>query len=598
MKTASIKTSTIIARTIKESLAMVTPILFIGSITVLLNGFPVQAYQDFLNAFLGGALRNIILIIQVSTIGILAVYITIACNLSYNRQMADGMRLVFKFGSLMGSLAGFIILVGLFVGEKDLSLLSGQGVFSAMVAGIVGAVLFRRFEKIFKTPKMIMVDGADTEFNAALHVILPFLCVTVCFAVANYLITVCFNVESVQHLFMKFVDAIFLKMHRSYLSGLLFIFLAGIMWCFGIHGNNVLNQVAEDMFTEIIPGQIVSKSFIDTFVNMGGTGCTIGLLVALMVFGRRNSTKKLTGMAFLPGIFNIGEMLVFGFPIIYNPPMAIPFVLAPILCFTNAFVFSKIGFLPPVTKEVIWTTPALMSGFIATGSIRGIIVQILNIIISAACYAPFVINNEKVSLERFTSSVDMLTDKLKKSEATGEKIVLTECDGNVGRTAKLLAVDLEVSLSAKNSDTVLDQEKNPLSVEYKHRYDENGRCISAKAKLLWEHGQYGEIYPPLVLKLARESGDLFRLESFLIESAIRESEALRHRFGEGLVMNVGITDKTLCNKKCIPFLQKMSDRYKLRSGNVHFDIIEGDEELSLSEIEDTKSRIRIFGYTI
>ena len=109
---------------------------------------------------------------------------------------------------------------------------------------------------------------------------------------------------------MKAVEAVFIKMHRSYFSGFLFIFLISIMWCFGIHGNNVLNQVADDLFVSIVPGEIVSKTFIDTFVYMGGTGCTIGLLIALMIFGKRSSSKKLSRMALLPVIFNVNELLV------------------------------------------------------------------------------------------------------------------------------------------------------------------------------------------------------------------------------------------------------------------------------------------------
>ena len=52
-----------IAHTIKVSLAMVLPILFIGSITVLLNGFPILGYQQFLDSFMGGMLRSLLLIL-------------------------------------------------------------------------------------------------------------------------------------------------------------------------------------------------------------------------------------------------------------------------------------------------------------------------------------------------------------------------------------------------------------------------------------------------------------------------------------------------------------------------------------------------------
>ncbi len=588
----------VIINTIKVSLAMVIPILFIGSMTVLLNSFPIGAYQDFLNSYLGGALRSIILMLQRSTVGILAIYITIALNFSYMNQVDGGNRIVLRFGSLLSSLTGFFILVGLFSGEADLSLLSGQGVFSAMLAGIIGSVLFRRFESKYKSGRSFFVDGANSAFNAALHIVLPFLGVIACFAVANYLITVCFNVDSVQHLFMKVMDAIFARMQRSYISGLLFNFLTSIMWWFGIHGNNVLNQVAESMFTEIIPGEIISKSFIDTFVNMGGTGCTIGLLVAMFIFGKRSTTKKLSGLALFPGIFNIGELLVFGFPVIYNPVMIIPFVASPLLCFSCAFIFTKTGFLPQVTNEVIWTTPPLLSGYLATGSARGIIMQLINIAISTACYAPFVILYENKAYGALSPAMEELVNILKKSEETGEEVILTECEGNAGRLAKLLAIDLEEAIFSIAPGDENTSSENPLKIKYQPQFDNEGKCIGAEALLRWEHKVQGTIYPPLVIEIAKESGNLYKLETLTIESAIKDSESMRKRFGEKFKLSINTTVSTLYDKRYVEFLKEMAICYKLRSGNI---CIEITEETALETTEQTGNlmdSIRKLGYAL
>ena len=597
MKAQLSKKVSVIARTIKTGLAMVIPVLFIGSITVLLNGFPIQEYQDFLNSFLGGALRSIIMTLQMTTVGTLAVYMTIAFNLCYMNQTEEGQRVVFRFGSLLGCLTGFFILVGFFSGDPDFSLLSGQGVFSAILAGIFGSVLFQKFEKLFKTRKTVFVDGADSEFNAALQVMLPFLAVILCFAAANYLITVIFGVQSVQHLFMKAVDAIFIRMHRSYFSGLLFIILISIMWWFGIHGNNVLNQVADDMFVALVPGEIVSKSFIDTFVNMGGTGCTLGLLIDMMIFGKRSSTKKLSKMAFLPNLFNIGELVVFGLPVIYNPLMIIPFIMSPVLCYTNAFLLTKAGFLPEVTNTVVWTTPAILSGYIATDSVRGIIVQLMNILLSAACYAPFVIMYEKKSLNELSSAMNELVGILKKSEETTEEVVLTECEGNVGRLAKLLATDLEVSLAASSPDSSSDNAESPLLIKYQPQFDNKGRCIGAESLLRWNHKRYGIIYPPLVVHLAKESGNLYQLETYIIEKSINDSESFRQCFGDKFKLSVNVTVSTLYEKKFTDFLQEIAEKYHLEQGNVCVEITEETELVTTEETGELIKNIRSFGYT-
>ncbi len=597
MKASISKRTAIVARAIKTGLAMVIPVLFIGSMTVMLNGFPNQAYQDFLDSFLGGILRTTIFSIQATTVGILAVYMTISLNLAYMDLTEEGSRLVFRFGSMLGCMTGFFILVGFFSGDIDLSLLSGQGIFSALLAGIIGSALFRRFEILFRMRVKVFVDGADSVFNAALHVILPFLAVVLCFSVANHLIIVCFGVQSVQHLFMKIVDLIFLKMKRSYLSGLLFITLISIMWCFGIHGNNVLNQVAEDMFVTIIPGEIVSKSFIDTFVNMGGTGCTIGLMLAMMIFGKRSSTKKLSRMALLPSIFNIGELMVFGLPVIYNPLMMIPFILTPVLCYSNAYLLTRIGFLPQVTNSVVWTVPAFYSGALATGSVRGVIVQLMNILISIACYAPFVMMYEKRSINESSLAMNELVGILKKCEETTEEIVLTECEGNVGRLAKMLANDLQVSLAASSAGSPSDKIESPLTMKYQPQFDNEGNCIGAEALLRWNHARYGIVYPPLVVHLAKEIGDLYKLETYIIESSVRDSEALRKCFGEKFKLSVNVTVTTLYDERFLRFIGELSGDYHLKPGNICLEITEETELVTSEETGDLIRKIRSFGYT-
>lgn len=590
----------IIAQTIRTGLAMLIPVLFIGSMTVLLNGFPSLAYQDFLDSFLGGSLRTLIRILQNSSVGILAVYLTVAINQSYINQTEEGQRLTIRFGSLLGCLAGYCILTGFFSGSPDYTMLSGQGVFSALIAGIVGSVLFKKFLNLFRTQKKIFVDGADSVFNAALHMILPFLAVTLCFVLFNGLITAVFKVQSVQHLFMRAVDALFLKMQRSYSSGLLFTSLTSVLWSFGIHGNNVLNQVAEDMFTALIPGEIVSKSFIDTFVNMGGTGCTIGLLLALFIFARRNSSKRLSKMALFPCLFNISEMLVFGFPVIYNPLLIIPFILAPVLCYTCSFVLTVIGFIPPVTAEVVWTVPPILSGYIATGSFMGIVAQIINIAISTACYAPFVILYEKKVLDESSQAMNELVNILKKCEETTEEVTLTECEGNVGKLAKLLASDIEASLSASSIDdydSAARRAESPLIIKYQPQFDNTGHCIGAESLLRWNHVRFGIVYPPLVIRLAKETGTLYDLETYIIEKSIRDSEGFRRVFGDTFKLSANVTVTTLFDKRFVPFLKTLADRYRIKQGNVCIEITEETELVTTEETGELIKQLRSLGYT-
>ena len=83
---------------------------------------------------------------------------------------------------------------------------------------------------------------------------------------------------------------------------------------------------------------IVNKPFFDSFVNLGGTGATLGLLIAIFIVGRRNKPYKvITNLSLAPGLFNINEPVMFGLPIVLNPIMFIPFILVPMVLVTVAY---------------------------------------------------------------------------------------------------------------------------------------------------------------------------------------------------------------------------------------------------------------------
>lgn len=88
---------------------------------------------------------------------------------------------------------------------------------------------------------------------------------------------------------------------------------------------------------------------------------------------------------------------MFGYPIVYNISMAIPFLLVPVMGIIVSYFATAIGFMNPCVALVPWTTPVLLSGFLATGADwRAIIVQALVLVLGILIYMPFVKINDKV----------------------------------------------------------------------------------------------------------------------------------------------------------------------------------------------------------
>ena len=138
------------------------------------------------------------------------------------------------------------------------------------------------------------------------------------------------------------------------------------------------------------PTNILTKEFFDCFVLIGGCGTTISLLLAIIIFSKNSSRRNMGYTAAIPMIFNINELMVFGLPIIFNPIMLIPFLATPLVCYSLSYASIATGIVPMITNEVEWTTPIILGGYTATGSVNGAILQVVNVIVGVLIYAPFV----------------------------------------------------------------------------------------------------------------------------------------------------------------------------------------------------------------
>ncbi len=137
----------------------------------------------------------------------------------------------------------------------------------------------------------------------------------------------------------------------------------------------------------------------DAFANYGGSGMTLGLLLAIFIASRRKDYREMAKMAFVPGIFNINEPVIFGLPIVLNPILVIPFVLTPFVNSLIGYVFISMELIPPIAYAVPWTTPGPLIAFLGTGgNWLALFVGLLCPAVSTLIYLPFVVAANKVNI--------------------------------------------------------------------------------------------------------------------------------------------------------------------------------------------------------
>ena len=116
---------------------------------------------------------------------------------------------------------------------------------------------------------------------------------------------------------------------------------------------------------------------LDSYVFLGGSGATLGLIIAIFIASRRADYRSVAKLALPSGIFQINEPILFGLPIIMNPVMLIPFVLVqPILAAIMIIAYS-LGIIPPITNMAPWTMPTGLGAFFSTnGSIAALLLAL------------------------------------------------------------------------------------------------------------------------------------------------------------------------------------------------------------------------------
>ena len=185
--------------------------------------------------------------------------------------------------------------------------------------------------------------------------------------------------------------------------------LISLFWLVGIHGNNMLAAVKEPLFKPLLYANTAlfqanakegyntfNLTMLQMFGEWGGSGVTLGLVIAIFIFGRRPDNRAIATLSVVPGLFNINETVTFGIPLVLNPILGIPFIVAPCVCIAVGYFLIELGICPPVVIEVPWTMPPLFLGFLATGGqFMGAVSQLIVIVLATVIYSPFVIFYER-----------------------------------------------------------------------------------------------------------------------------------------------------------------------------------------------------------
>lgn len=292
--------------------------------------------------------------------------------------------------------------------------MGAQGLFVAILVGLLVGELMSRLAKSDKL-EIKMPEQVPSAVARSFKVLIPIIITTIFFSVLNYFVKMAAP-GGLHELIYNIIQTPLTRMSQSLLSVLILALLSQSLWAMGIHGPNTIAAIRDTMFSEAgnanllhyaesgttwgAPYPITYSGLATAFSEYGGSGATLGLIIAMLIFSKNKESKSIAKLSLAPGLFNINEMVIFGLPIVLNPIYIIPFIIAPlvnIMIGYTAVMILKI--MPPVTIGIPWTTPGPLMPFLGTGgNIVALFVGFICLAVSVLIYSPFVIAANKAAI--------------------------------------------------------------------------------------------------------------------------------------------------------------------------------------------------------
>jgi cellobiose PTS system EIIC component len=395
---------------IRNGILSTLPLTIIGSFFVILLNFPITGYDEWIAPY-----RDILDIPFRFTVGAMALYasfgVAYALAGHYKMdQLSTGLLSVLAF--LLTSIVPVrvlepvegVIAAGRFL---NISALSAQSLFGAIVTSLLVVEIFRFF--ISRDIKIKLPDSVPPMVANSFTALIPSFVVIVLFWVVRHVLQ--FDINSL--ITMAVSPLKDLLVGNSLVGGLLTVFLIVFFWSLGIHGPAILGPIIRPMWDSAILENmevfaetgdaaqlptLFTEQFIQWFVWIGGAGSTLALVV-LFMFSKAKYLKELGKLSFLPGLFNINEPIIFGAPIVMNPMLIIPFILAPLVNVVVSYLFFTFGWIPMIMAKLPFTVPAPLAAIISTNwTIMAGLLVILNFTLSLIIYYPFFKMFEKQQL--------------------------------------------------------------------------------------------------------------------------------------------------------------------------------------------------------
>ncbi len=378
--------------------------------------------------------------------------------------------------------------------------------------------------------------------------------------------------------------------------GLTFAALNSVLWFFGIHGYYALLPLVEFLqeastlnYSTYLAGgagpYAMNLSLMGTFVFIGGSGATLSLVVALLLFSKQKSLR-LIAIASIPiGMINVNEILLFGLPIIFNPRLFLPFLVVPMLNVVTSLLAIQVGFIEVPSAAVPFNSPIIANAWIASdGDINAVMLQLFNVLVGCLIYYPAVCSLNRIYGNR-TIHIDFLDTSYMRRQEEAEML-------NEDPIAIAQQKEKQANLVEDNLESIGNKE---FCMEYQPQISPmNGKVVGCEALIRAKDSDGSLIYPGAFLPWL-EAADLMKELDVWVFSQVVKDIMKWNVQGVYVPVSVNISPQTLVDPDYIGQIEQLITPV---ASQIHIEITEETLLVDENRLALAFNRLHLLGVSI
>ncbi|CEN75687.1 PTS system [[Clostridium] sordellii] len=388
---------------ISTGMMMTLPLIVVGSLFLIIANPPINPelvnpdntniFIKFLLQWKEFAVANYATItapydMTMGLLGLMSAF-SIAYTLASDYKMNAAM------SGLISTALFFMICAPSNEGNIPMSFLGADGLFVAIIIGLASVEISRFVYKM--EWKFNLPSSVPTAVASFMNTLVPLLLNIVILYGLNILVMANTGVSLPQSIMNILTPA--LNIADNLWGYLLLITFGNVLWLFGVNGTSIIFPIAfalglsntglnSDLVSAGQDPNVIMNLQMFRIAILGGAGNTLGLAL-LMARSKSTHLKSLGRLSIVPGICGINEPIIFGGPIVFNPILAIPFVVTPILCVSLTYFAQKIGLITCGFIVDPSFTPFFAQAYLSSMDIKNVLFTFVLVAISIVVYYPF-----------------------------------------------------------------------------------------------------------------------------------------------------------------------------------------------------------------